>query len=230
MPRTAGGGQHPRASSRRRVLDLLRYAGRPMDLAELSEATGLHPNTLRGHLDLLVDLGQVQRTVAERTTPGRPRVLYASRDGEPAANPYRLLATELAAGLATGADAIDAGRAAGRHWAERLRRQAGLDASEEPDADRVVALAAEGLSHLGFTAQTEPLGDRIYLRSCPFEELARTNPSVCRVHADLLTGLFDELGGAVQLEGLDPFVRPDLCIARLARRDPPPLTTEENLP
>lgn len=229
MPRTPSGGQ-PRASSRRRILDLLRYSGRPMDLAELSASTGLHPNTLRGHLDLLVDLGQVQRTSEERTVPGRPRVLYACRDGEPAANPYRLLATELAAGLATGSDAVDAGRAAGRHWAERLRSQAGLDAAQPPDAERVVALAAEGLSHLGFTAQTEPLGDRIYLRSCPFEELARTNPSVCRVHADLLTGLFDELGGAVELEGLDPFVRPNLCIARLAHTDRPAANPEENLP
>lgn len=230
MPRSPAGGHPARASSRRRVLDLLRYAGRPMGLAELSEATGLHPNTLRGHLDLLVDLGHVQRAVERRTTPGRPRVLYAWRDGEPVTNPYRLLATELAAGLATGTDSVAAGRAAGRHWGERLRAQAGLAPDEAPDTDQVVALATEGLSHLGFTAQTDPLGDRIYLRSCPFEELARTNPSVCRVHADLLTGLFDELGGGVELEGLDPFVRADLCIARLIRRDLSAPTPEENLP
>lgn len=215
----------PRASSRRQVLDLLTETARPMDLAELGAATGLHANTLRGHLDLLVDLGQVERSTEARTTPGRPRVRYRRCGTEPAANPYRQLATELAAGLATGSDAVQAGQAAGRHWATTLRAQAGVAPGSRLGGEQAVAMVADGLTSLGFGAQTEPLGDRIYLHSCPFEEIARTNPSVCRVHEDLLTGLLEELGDSVTLAGLDPFVRTRLCVARLTHSAPS--TTEE---
>lgn len=224
MSPSGAGGPHRRASSRRRVLDLLTQTGRPMDLAELSEATGLHANTLRGHLDLLVDLGEVERSIEPRATPGRPRIRYCRSGGEPASNPYRQLATELAAGLAAGTDSVAAARAAGRHWAGSLRERAGLDPEAQLPADRAVQLATEGLTSLGFAAHTEPLGDRIYLHACPFEEVARTNPSVCRVHADLLGGLFAELGGEVEMESLDPHVRPNLCVARLRTTTNPPST------
>jgi len=49
----AGDGESPR----RRVRTLLAEDPREWDVAELSEATGLHANTLRGHLQILVDLG-----------------------------------------------------------------------------------------------------------------------------------------------------------------------------
>ena len=198
-------------TSRRRVLELVQSAGRPVDVAELAQQTGLHPNTLRGHLQLLVDLGELQRVQQERSTPGRPRVLYApSADLED--DPYKILASELASGIARSGGG-GAAESAGRHWARRLRR--GRPEDETLDPRQVTELAADGLTRLGFAAQTEPLGDRLYLTSCPFLELARENRAVCDVHAGLLRGLFEEFGGHVELAALDVFVRPDLCVAHL---------------
>jgi len=216
-----------RASSRRLVLDLLRDSRHPCDVAELAQATGLHPNTLRGHLQLLVDIGAVDRTVEQRHTPGRPRLLYSASPTEGTDDPYRQLAGELAAGIAHQTGDEGAAHAAGRHWGRRVRARARLAADEAVSGGDAVALAAEGLGQLGFATETEPLGDRLYLTFCPFEALAHENRSVCQVHLDLLNGLFDELGGTVACTRLDPFVRPDLCVAHLlhhpdGRRQPTP--------
>jgi predicted ArsR family transcriptional regulator len=204
-------------TSRRRVLELVQSAGRPVDVAELAERTGLHPNTLRGHLQLLVDLGELRRVQEERSTPGRPKVLYAAASTEAEGDPYRILASELASGIAR-SGGEGAAESAGRHWARRLRRDEG--STDDLDPRSATELAATGLDRLGFGTQTEPLGDRLYLTSCPFLELARENRAVCDVHAGLLRGLFDELGGQVELASLDVFVRPDLCIAHLRADDP----------
>jgi predicted ArsR family transcriptional regulator len=210
----AGQAEEGRASTRRRVLALIDGADHPVDVAELAATTGLHPNTLRGHLQLLVDLEQIDRTVESRSAPGRPRVLYSARHTVGTDDPYKQLAGELANGIAH-TDGRGAAHSAGRHWGRRLRATARLDDDTVADVRTATDLAARGLEQLGFGTQTEPLGDRLYLTSCPFGELARENPSVCQVHAGLLSGLFEELGGRVELDRLDVFVRPDLCIAHL---------------
>jgi len=169
----------------------------------------------------MVDMGQLNRETEARSQPGRPRILYRARTIETDANPYRLLATELAAGIAASGDVEGAaGRAAGRHWARTLRARS-LSAAEPTTADDALRLVTTGLTELGFVTETEPLGDRLYLRSCPFAELARHNAGVCQMHRDLLTGFFEELAADVQVEGLDIFVRPDLCVAHLRRADLP---------
>ena len=213
-----------RSSTRRRLLQLIESADRPMDIAELATLTGLHANTLRGHLQLLVDLEQLDRTVEARSTPGRPRVLYSIRHTIGTDDPYKQLAGELASGIAH-ADGHGAAHSAGRHWGRRLRATARIDDDVTLDVPSVTALAAKGLEQLGFGTETEPLGDRLYLTRCPFGELARENPSVCQVHAGLLSGLFEELGSVVELERLDIYVRPDLCVAHLrtpGRAEVPP--------
>ena len=214
MPVREDPADEGRASTRRRVLSLIDSAGRPLDVAELAATTGLHPNTLRGHLQLLVDLEQIDRTVEARSAPGRPRVLYSARHTVGTGDPYKQLAGELASGIAH-TEGRGAAHSAGRHWGRRLRATAHLDDDTVADVVTATDLAARGLEQLGFGTQTEPLGDRLYLTSCPFGELARENPSVCQVHAGLLSGLFEELGGRVELDRLDVFVRPDLCIAHL---------------
>jgi predicted ArsR family transcriptional regulator len=56
----------------------------------------------------------------------------------------------------------------------------------------------------------------IQMRRCPFHELAETHPEVvCAVHRGLISGALGELGSGLEVEELDVFVRPDLCIARL---------------
>ena len=84
---------------RRRLLKLLRRSDTPMDVYQLADTTGLHITTIRFHLDLLTKAGQVTVQKTPRTTPGRPRTVYAAQAEEAPPDGYRPLAALLAANL-----------------------------------------------------------------------------------------------------------------------------------
>lgn len=66
------------------------------------------------------------------------------------------------------------------------------------------------------------------MRGCPFHELAESQPEiVCAVHRGLITGALQELGSDLEVDELDVFVQPDLCVARLSPR---PLKTTKGRP
>jgi predicted ArsR family transcriptional regulator len=73
---------------------MLRASTQPRSITSMAEEMGLHPNTIRFHLDALVRTGRVEQLVGETTGPGRPPVLFrASRRMDPAGpTNYRLLA------------------------------------------------------------------------------------------------------------------------------------------
>ena len=82
-----------------RVLATLRDAGRALTLTELQHLTGLHANTLRGHLDALVAGGNASRIASRSGGRGRPAWSYLAREPE-----YAALAMALASGLDQGAE------------------------------------------------------------------------------------------------------------------------------
>ena len=67
------------ADSRLALLDVLEHAEGPLDAVEAGRRVGLHRNTARVHLDQLAEVGLVERQAEHRSTPGRPRVLYATQ-------------------------------------------------------------------------------------------------------------------------------------------------------
>jgi predicted ArsR family transcriptional regulator len=205
-------------SSRRRVLDLLGAAGGPLTITEITSGTGLHANTVRSHLALLTEMGRVEAVPEERTRPGRPKLLYRAVPHGAPTDPYRVLAQELAAGLADGEPGTTPGVAAGHRLARNQRAKVAADGAEVTPADSIT-MAVEGLEVLGFETTTDPLGDRLYLSSCPFADLAREDRAICRLHHEMLNGFFGELDSGVTVRRLDIFVRDDLCVAHLNRPD-----------
>ncbi|RYB92490.1 transcriptional regulator [Nocardioides glacieisoli] len=196
-----------------RVLATLREAGRPVTLGELEDLTGLHPNTLRGHLDAIVAGGNASRIASRSGGRGRPAWGYLAREPE-----YAALAMALASGLdqepASDADTsagVDRGERpsldpaavrGGRAWGERLRSQLG---AVEDGRERVLL----ALAHTGFAPEAS--GDRIALNACPILQAARSHPSVvCAVHLGLVEGVLGADGA-----GLRP--RPDTlgCVVSL---------------
>ena len=111
--------------------------------------------------------------------------------------------------------------------------------------DRGAALATEVFNRMGFdpelAAESEPMASLsadskqivgrervIRLRGCPVRDLARAHPEVgCAIHLGLLQGLLDHAAAAGGQPDkpdkgdqglsarLEPFVEPELCIARL---------------
>jgi predicted ArsR family transcriptional regulator len=201
-----------------RIVDELRAAPDGLDARELGRLLDLHENTIRWHLGILESAGVVDAAPASSGKPGRPRMLYRLRPGAPVAvggDEHRLLATILTGSLAELPDGEERAAAAGRAWGRFLvRRPSPL---EQVDDDAALAEVARLLDEEGFAASAR--GTEIHMRRCPFHDLAETNPEiVCGVHLGLMAGALEELGSDLEVEGLDVFVRPDLCIARTARR------------
>lgn len=200
----------------RRVLDLLAQRGAALTVAEITAGTGQHANTVRSHLALLVEMGRVEVVPENRTRPGRPKLLYRATEAAEPTDPYRALAAELAA--AAGDTVHSPGEAAGHRLAKAQREKVAPDAETiTPEAS--IEMAVDGLEVLGFETTTDPLGDRLYLSTCPFADLARQDRAICRLHHEMLHGFFDELGSGVTVRRLDIFIKDDLCVAHLNRPD-----------
>ncbi len=201
---------------RERIVEELRETPDGLDATELARRLRLHPNTVRWHLGILADAGIVGSRAAARTTPGRPRILYSlePEPAEHAADEHRLLATVLTGALAAARDGRVRAVRAGREWGRYLMARDPLARTGDDDAVGEVVQLLDGQ---GF--EPEALGREIHMHRCPFHALAESQPQVvCAVHEGLISGALSALGSELEVEGLDVFVRPDLCVARLAKR------------
>jgi len=212
------------ARSRVELLRALQRSPHPLDAREIAARIGLHPNTVRHHLDQLVTGGLVARHVERQGRPGRPRIVHETVEGGHAHegdDGYEHLAEILLEQLARMTeDPAAAAEQAGRAWA--VARLTGRPASRQPmspidTARRVTRFFAD----LGFAPELEDgagPATRILLRRCPFATLARARPDiVCSIHLGLLRGALEQLEAAPTGGRLEPFVAPNLCAAHLAQ-------------
>lgn len=216
----AGSGGAPVAvvsGTRRRVLDALAAASRPLDAEALARDLGLHVTTARFHLDQLEAAGLVRRRPAAEARRGRPRVLYSPAAALRDEDARGQLVTVLAAALADREQAAAEAEEAGRRWAESLEPPVGpagrpADGSAGGLAGDPVAELVAVLDRLGF--DPEPGEDGVRLLACPFRDAARGNPGVvCSVHRGLIQRTLERAGGPEA--SLVPFVEPELCVVRL---------------
>lgn len=183
----------------------------PRRASDLAEALGLHPNTVRLHLERLREAGLVEVEALHRGTVGRPQHRYSLAPGAPGLGfdpPAHVLLAGLLAALAESAGADPAaarttGKAWGRGAAERAPRRATL-----------VALADQ-LDALGFDPAAEPVetragSTRIEFLHCPFRELAEAYPDlVCNLHRGICEGVAETGRGTV--EAFSTLYEPDPC-------------------
>lgn len=219
-------------ASRSRVLEALQDAPGALGIDDVSALVGLHPNTIRFHLDGLVEGGRAQRFAEGRTVPGRPRMLYtASPDPDRVGRrSYRLLA-ELLAGAAAGGDAVDGDAhrgdadrpawdaaiiAAGRG---RGRQLAAGTSPRSSDAAGAIDELCVTLDRIGFAPKIDMKGNdwRVLLRHCPFLEVAQSHRDVvCSAHLGLMQGLLEGGAAPVRVRSLEPFATASVCVAELA--------------
>jgi predicted ArsR family transcriptional regulator len=187
-----------------RVLAALAQRDSPTTLAELAEITGLHDNTLRGHLDALHQAGHVSRVRVTPSGRGRPAWSYVAREA-----PYAALALALSRGLENnpGGTAREAGESGGRAWGEQLREL--FDIDDRPPQERLML----ALEHVGFGPEISAGRTSVRLTRCPFIDTARVHPeAVCSVHLGLIQGV---LGQSLDRAALQPFAEPGACLVTL---------------
>ncbi len=196
---------------------MLRAQPGPTSLVALVAATGLHGNTVREHLDGLIDLGLAQRHRAPAVGRGRPAWLYeaTTRDAPSGRPEYVGLATALASHIhressAPRQDAL----AAGAEWGRGIARAGG------PPARRTAAAArrtlVDLLDDMGFGPQASTDNTVVRLTRCPLLEVAHRYPDVvCGVHLGIVRGAMAEYGADGTGSELEPFAEPGACILRL---------------
>ena len=165
----------------------------PLATAQIADTLGLHPNTVRPHLDRMREVGLLEVVSEARGAVGRPQHRYSlapdapSLGFEPPAFPVlarMLLRLAATAGLST-TDAVDAGR------------EQGVVAAHAHGPATCAEALAEELTALGFDPESveDHSGATIAFTRCPFRELAEANPDlVCGLHRGLVEGFVDERG------------------------------------
>jgi len=183
---------------------------RPLVTAEIAETLGLHPNTVRPHLDRMREVGLLDVTTDARGEVGRPQHRYSLSPEAPSlglepplmpmlARMVLAMARRLGAGPT---DAMAVGEAEGAARAVRY--------DDAPSA--LEALVAD-LDRLGFdpfvTAADGPVDGAVdddpdapvtavvAFANCPFADLAREHPDlVCALHRGLVAGFVAHMGDA----------------------------------
>jgi predicted ArsR family transcriptional regulator len=214
-PRPARAWVHRPALSKARsaLLDRLRGQPEPTTLAALGEATGLHANTLREHLEGLVGQGLVRRRRARASGRGRPAWLYEAAEGDVASarSEYAGLASTLAAVIHRTSDSPrEDAILAGKQWGHELARGSGKPTQRKDSAARrqVVDL----LDAIGFAPEYDARRSVARLTRCPLLEAAHKHPDVvCGVHLGIVRGALEEYGADPSGTALFPFSEPGAC-------------------
>lgn len=190
--------------SRVQILQLLQErTGRT--IAELCEATGLHANTVREHLQRLIDAGYVIPEREQRTTRGRPRVLYSAVSG-----------TDAAASPVAQRKARDA--AARGDLMRRVLPETGADVLPAEAMHQIDALV-EDLGDAGFDPLVDERALTLDLSPCGH---AAAHPErrdeLCGVHLGLMQGVLTGAGGPLEVDGMHDSCNPAQCVVQLRRR------------
>ena len=177
------------SAARAAVLAFLIDAGEPVTVAEVSASSGQHTNTVREHLDALVEADLVSRDTLPPKGRGRPAIAYAARSRSSAlrgTKEYVTLVDALVTQLKrTSTDLEEDALAVGRAWAADVPTTGG---------------PRDKLRQMGFESVQEPEGT-LLLETCPVLAAAKANPDVvCNIHLGLLRSM---LGEGTDLE---PFV------------------------
>lgn len=186
--------------SRVQILHLVQSRSR-RTIGELCEATGLHQNTIREHLQRLIEGGYIIAQTERRTTRGRPRTLYSAATGAPDAS------------SPVARDKVSAAARRGDIMRRALPSTAsGLGQRATYQLDALI----EHLEESGF----EPVIDHgqltIDLTPCP-HALARPEdrPVLCQVHLSLMQGVLTQAGGPLSAEAVHDPAQPAECVVQL---------------
>jgi predicted ArsR family transcriptional regulator len=200
--------------ARARVLESLQQSVGPVTASGLARHLGQHANTVREHLDALVERGLAERWSGDSRGRGRPAWRYSAsgqaREPDARVRDYAALALVLAEHITRSSRHPEAeARAAGTAWGRLLTdgsdRRSPLSARR-----RTVALLAE----MGFDPLLRSRGDEVLLRRCPLLDVARQQGRVvCSAHLGMIAAAFEAHGGDGDRVGLVPFAEDGGCLA-----------------
>ncbi|MGO1594325.1 MAG: helix-turn-helix transcriptional regulator [Ancrocorticia sp.] len=182
----------------RSMLLVLSDYGEPATISVLSDMTGLHANSVRETLSVLVEYGLVRRARVPSASRGRPAWEYESSvpaDLSVIMREFSTFARAVCAYLeTTSATPVADAEKIGGLWGQRLAKDSSiaLDGSEGSHEVREHPLARLRIlfSTLGFGAVAGADDQSINLTVCPFSQDGQyPNPLTCAMHKGMISAM-----------------------------------------
>lgn len=189
--------------SRRDMYLLVHAEAEGLTASEVAEATGLHANVARHHLDKLVSGGYLEVTQRAPGGAGRPAKVYRST-GSNLKLAFDLghddiLVTLLGKALARlpASEAADLAEEVGIEFGRKMAKAMGDQAEGQRSFRSSLHIVADALSAHGFAARTERDGDqlRIVTDHCPFGDVVLDHPVICAVDRGMVKGMLGSIYG-----------------------------------
>lgn len=204
----------------------------PLTITELAERMGLHPNSVRESMAVLVEQGLVARRRQPTLGRGRPSWTYESIAPTQTAALSREFAdmtTAVADHLSSSVpDPRGAAHDIGARWGRRMLDTlpaAGTAQTSAEDRSRPEVHASTirlFMSSLGYQALADDEAARLTLYQCPLRaEGSVPSPLVCEMHRGMLDEVLGALSDGTVGASLTPFAGPDYCTVELAAVTPP---------
>lgn len=188
--------------SRVMILHALQSRGE-RTIAELCEATGLHPNTVREHLQRLIDGGYIVTESEHRRTRGRPRALYSPASGSHRISPI----------------AQQKARAAAQRGDLMRRVMPWTDAADPAlptDAVHQIDALMEDLIAAGFDPAVDESSLTVDITPCPHADAGPEHrDTLCAVHLGLMDSVLSQAGGPLRVDTMAASCDPQQCVVRL---------------
>ncbi|MDR0784062.1 MAG: helix-turn-helix domain-containing protein [Propionibacteriaceae bacterium] len=216
---TTGRGGH--GGRRTHIIRLLRDAREPLTVDQVAKRVDLPVNTVRTHLEALVDAGMAVRATQTRSTPGRPKVAYRGvlpNQTHERAHGFRLLSEILAASITmANPECTEWMYQVGAEWGRCLMSRAPHVAPE--DEDEIVERLIDKLDALWFAPELSPDAPAILcLYNCPFGDSTKRHPeTVCQLHAGMINGALEEMGSSFRMVYLRAHQPGHRCEGQLGR-------------
>ncbi|MBV7281532.1 metalloregulator ArsR/SmtB family transcription factor [Corynebacterium sp. TAE3-ERU30] len=214
----------PLSAKQRLVLEAVRAHSDGASISALASDTGMHVNTVRGHIDELLARGAVRSSTTPATGGrGRPSLVIHARipDSAEISTEQIELVNELAQLLACTTDSAAAHRNAvqlGHRWAQRV----GYGGEHCTDYAEQVAALVTLMRRTGYDPdepQEDPAAPErriISLNRCPFvSESTQPDPLVCSIHHGFAQAALGTVADHHTTLTLVPYVRPGQCDIRL---------------
>ncbi len=219
VPRGVRAERHRLLGDVRRLAIVEALEEGPRQVPELARLLGIHPTTVRAHLERLLEAGVLEEEPGVPAGRGRPSKRYRLREPLLPGDPEVRLFVGSLVSLLRGAYGDHAVAAAEEEGARRGRE---LGRSfHHPSIEQAVREVVETLKRLSF-APAPPTRQKdvvaVDVRHCPFS-VDPHDPNgaiICAFHQGLVRGLAEVASGQEAGVRLLPFVAPGYCRVELA--------------
>lgn len=169
---------------------------------ELAAEVELHHNTVREHLQRLVEDGFVLARSEDRKTRGRPKMFYSARTGHEDLDDIGERKLESAQNRADLFKRV----LLGQNINEPLEESADEEISDQ------LEILEDHLDQVGFDPEMDHANLEVNLFSCPFKSMVKEHQEmVCAVHLGLIDMMLAITQGPLKADQLHPFATPGVC-------------------